>query len=92
MNEEIDPVKKDWIEKVKATFRFHRSKLSSNDRWTATMTARALRRSQGSVCEDLLVARWLRTHENEISRCKGLKDAVALIREKQKKMKLEDIE
>lgn len=92
MSDEIDPAKKEWLDKVRATFRFHRSKLGSHDNWTATLTARALRRSIGSISEDLKVARWLRTHENEIVKCKGLKDAIAWIKEKEKKMKLEDIE
>lgn len=79
----------DWIEKARKTFQFHRSKLLTNDKWRIKDTATALKRSEGSVNEDIMIARWLRTHEKEISRQRTVRDCLEFIREKKKKMDLE---
>jgi transcriptional regulator len=76
----------EWIEKAKETFKFHRSKLISNEKWTATATAKALKRSVGSVSEDLMIARWLRTHEKQIERCETAYQALEFIRKAKKSM------
>lgn len=85
-------IKKDWIERAKLTFRFHRSKLLSTDKWTASLTAKALNRSISSVTEDLKIARWLRTHSKELEKFKYASEALSFIKEKEKKMDLEDID
>lgn len=84
-----EPAKIEWIEKARKTFRYHRSKLLSNEKWTATLTAKSLNRSTGSISQDLLVARWLRTHENQLSRCDNLKEALEFIKKAKKNMDLE---
>jgi hypothetical protein len=85
----MDPVKVEWIDKAKDIFRFHRSKLVTNERWTLTLTAKALKRSIGSVGEDIMIARWLRTHEKDICRCDTRAEALDFIRTKKKKMDME---
>jgi len=84
-----EPVKIDWIEKAKETFRFHRSKLLSNNKWTLTLTAKSLKRSVGSVSEDIMIARWLRTHEEQLEKYDTAYEALAFIRDKKKTQDLE---
>lgn len=81
-----------WLTKAKETYRYHREKLLSNDKWTTVNTAKALRRSLGSISEDLLIARWCRTHESQLQRFKYAYEALEFIREKQKERELEEIE
>jgi hypothetical protein len=80
----------EWIEKAKRTFEFHRSKLRVNDKWTIKSTATELKRAIGSVSEDILIARWLRTHENQLRKFSTAYEALAFIRDRQKKMDLEE--
>jgi hypothetical protein len=84
-----EPIKQDWIEQARDIFRFHRSKLLSNNKWTITLTAKALKRAVGSVGEDIMIARWLRTHENHLLKCDTRTEALEFIREKKKSMDLE---
>lgn len=81
-----------FITKAKETYAYHRSKLVSEDKWTAVQTAKALRRSIGSVSEDLLIARWCRTHENQLEKLLFTYEALDFIREKQKEQKKEEID
>lgn len=83
-----DVVKKDWIERAVETFKFHRTKLQSQDKWTATLTAKELRRSVGSVCEDLKIARWMRTHPKDIEKFEYAYEALEWIKEREKKMEI----
>lgn len=84
-------LKSKFIEKAKDTFRFHREKCLSNDKWTVAATAKALRRSLGSVSEDLLIARWCRTHEKKLEEFAYAYEALEWIRERQKEMELGEI-
>lgn len=81
-----------WIERAKETRRFHRSKLLDNPDWNTVKTAKALRRSMGSISEDLLIARWLKTHETQLEKFKHAYQALEFIREKQKEQELSEIE
>lgn len=81
-----------WLEKAKETFKFHRSKLLSNSKWTITLTAKALRRSYGSVNEDIMIARWCRTHENQLSQFTRACDALDFIRKKKNEMETAGLE
>lgn len=48
----------EWLTQALHTAEFHRAqKLTHKTKWTMKMTAKALRRSLGSICEDLLIAR-----------------------------------
>lgn len=81
-----------FIEKAKETYRFHRSKLELSDDWNLTKTAKALRRSLGSISESLLIARWCRTHENQLEKFEYAYQAIEFIRAKQKEQNLTEIE
>lgn len=88
----MEPKKPTWIEKAKETHRFHREKLRSHDKWTVTETAKSLRRSFGSVVEDLLIARWLKTHEKQIEKFDYAYQALEFIRKKKNEMETEEID
>lgn len=75
---------KQWIERARETYRFHRSKILEKEKHTVARTAYLLRRSYGSVVEDLLIARWLRTHEKQIEKFEHAFQALEFIREKKK--------
>lgn len=81
-----------FIEKAKETYRFHRDKLMSNDKWNTAKTAKALRRSIGSISEDLMIARWCRTHEPQLMKFRYAYEALEYIREKMKEQETEEIE
>ena len=85
------PLKRQWIERAKYTFRFHCSKIKENNgNWKLEATARELKRSIGSVSEDIIVASWLKTHQEDLEQFKYLKDALAFIRKKKDKMRFDD--
>lgn len=81
-----------FIERAKDTYKFHRSKLLSNDGWTLNMTSHALKRSVGSICEDLLIAKWLKTHEKELEKYKYTYEALEFIREMKSEQNLDEID
>lgn len=81
-----------WLERAKQTYRFHRSKLLSAKNWTLTDTARALKRSLGPISEDLLIARWCRTHEKQLERFEYAKDALEFIKNKKKEQEIMDLD
>lgn len=81
-----------WLEKAKITYKYHRDKMLSNDDWTVTMTARALRRAYGSIAEDLLIARWCRSHEKELEKFVYAYQALEFIREKKKEQERQGLD
>jgi hypothetical protein len=81
-----------WIIKAKETYKFHRSKLLSTDDWTLNMTSKILKRSLGSISEDLLIAKWLKTHEKQLEKFEYMYEALEFIREKQKEQSLIEID
>jgi len=81
-----------WLEKAKETYRFHRSKLLSHEKWTSVKTAQALRRSIGSISEDLLIARWCKSHEKQLEKFSYTYEALEFIRKKQREQDLDEIE
>lgn len=83
-------VKLSWIEKAKATNKFHLEKLKTVEDWRLEDTAKALNRSKGSICEDIMIASWLVTHFDELNKFDYQKQALAFIREmRDKRRKLE---
>ena len=80
-----------WLERAKETYNFHRSKLISTDDWILEKTARALRRSRGSVANDIVIARWCKTHEKEIERFEFAYQALEFIQKKQREQELQEI-
>ncbi len=81
-----------WLEKAKDTYKFHRSKLLSHDKWTIHQTAKSLKRSYGSVCEDLLIAKWCRTNEKQLEKFEYVSKALEFIRDKQKEQDMAEID
>jgi hypothetical protein len=81
----------EWLLRAKETYRFHRYALISDDKWTLTMTAKAMKRSLGSICEDLLIAKWTKTHEKQLEKFSYAYEALEFIRKKQKEIDLVDI-
>lgn len=80
-----------WLERAKETYRFHRSRLLSDDNWTLIKTAWALKRSIGSVGEDIMIARWCKTHEKQLEDFLYARDALKFIRKKQREQDLAEI-
>ena len=80
----------EWLDQAKKTLEYHRSKQLSSDgkKWTITMTANTLHRSLGSVCEDLLIAKWSKTHN--LRQFEFAYEALNFIRMKKKEMELEE--
>lgn len=83
--------KQTWLERAKDTYKFHREKLTSHDNWTITKTSKSLKRSLGSVAEDLLIARWVKTHEKDLERFDYAYEAIAFIRKKEKEIEKEEL-
>lgn len=81
-----------WWERAQATARYHANRMKANPSHTLTDTANELRRSLGSISEDILIAAWLITHERHLKEFKYAKDALAFIREKKKRMMVEAFE
>lgn len=80
-----------WLEKAKETYKFYRSKRLSDDKWTLAKTAKVLRRSIGSISEDLQIVRWCKTHEKQLERFEFAYEALEFIRKKQEEQDLEEI-
>ena len=79
--------KPSWQERVRLVEEYHQEHLRNNASWRIEDTAESLNRSLGGICEDLLLASWLRTHP-KIERFKRIYEALEFIREKKKEMKL----
>lgn len=79
-----------WLDKALDTFKFHKSKLQTHEKWTSTQTARSLGLSIGSVSEDLMIARWYRTHKEEIDKIEHARDVLKFIRAEEKKRLRDD--
>lgn len=71
-----------FIEKAIEVARYHRAKKKENKKWTMTDTAETLNISVGAVSEELLIASWLRTHEDEIQKLPNRHEALRWIRNK----------
>ncbi len=81
-----------FIEKARETYQFHREKIINDDEWTIAKTAKALRRSVGSICEDLLIAKWCKTHKKQIMKFSYAYQALEWIRENKKELEYGDID
>ena len=78
-----------WLEDALQTAQFHRfHKLSSAKKWTLKDTAKALRRSLGPISEDIMIAKWHKTHD--MSQFKYAYEAINFIKMKKKEMELEE--
>ena len=80
-----------YLLKAKETYRFHREKLVENATWRVQQTAKLLRRSMGSVSEDLQIARFCKNHEKELMKLKYAYEALEFMRRKQKEEDMSDL-
>lgn len=88
----IDGRKPKWLERAINTQHFHVARLEEDYDWTLTNTAKALHRSVGSICEDLLIVSWLKTHEHKIKEFKYAYQALEYIRKHKKRMETQAYE
>lgn len=87
-----NPEKVSWIERALDTHKFHIKKMREDEKWRLSNTSKALNRSLGSICEDLLIASWYKTHKVQLEKFEYAKEALEFIRERQKQMQIEEIE
>ncbi len=83
------PQAQDWLTRAIATAKFHTEKCKSNPAWLLNDTSESLNRSLGSVCQDLLIVSWLKTHEDQIRKFKTMRDALEFIRVKKQQVRLD---
>jgi hypothetical protein len=83
---------REWLVRVRMTSRYHSNKMKADNGHRLTDTAKELKMSIGSVSQDLMVARWLRTHSNEIEKCKYLGEALEFIRKKKRSSLIEEFD
>lgn len=83
------PQTPEWLEDALQTAQFHRfHKLSNEKRWTLKDTAKKLRRSIGSICEDLLIAKESKIYD--LTQFEFAFEALNYIRMKKKERELEE--
>lgn len=70
---------------------FHVSQCRLETNWTLEKTSIATSYSLGSVSQYVLIGSWYRTHEKQLRRCHSLRDALKMIRDRQRDMKLGDV-
>jgi hypothetical protein len=70
-----------WVERVKRVEEFHQRHLDEDKNWSIPKTADLLCRSVGGVCEDLMLASYLKTHP-VIEKFQYIKDALEYCRKK----------
>lgn len=80
--------KQHWIDRAVATHNFHVEQLRKESKWRMEDTAILLNRSLGSVSQDILIANWLKTHENKIRSFKQRSDALEWVYERKAEMRL----
>ena len=85
------PVKSHWLDRAIQVYNFHTSQLKDESNWTLEKTAGALNRSLGSVSQDILLAKWSKTHDKQLRRFSSMKDALSFVQSKQREMRLESI-
>jgi len=81
-----------WISRAVETYNYHANKLKDNRNWGLRDTARSLRRSLGSISEDVMLASWVKTHKIQMEKFKYAKDALVYVRERQRKLDESEID
>lgn len=78
-----------WLSRSIITYNFHASQLKEKPKWTIRDTAKALKRSLGSVSEDMQLASWAKSHRPQMERFETAKEALEFIRDRKRRL-LED--
>jgi hypothetical protein len=76
-----------WQERARQTATYYKELLRTDKQITIEMVAFRLRRSKGSVAEDILIASWFETHP-DITKFPCQKDALEFIRVKKHEMRV----
>lgn len=84
-------IEQKWITRARETYNFHRRQLMSNDKWTLAMTAKALKRGLGPISEDILIAKWLKTHSAQIEKFEYACEALDYIRKRARELELSEL-
>jgi hypothetical protein len=82
----------EWIARCVNTYNYHAKKLRENSAWKLQDSARTLGRSVGSICEDILLATWVKTDEDKLVKFKYIRDALVYCRERQRKLDQKEID
>lgn len=77
-----------WYERARAINRFHIDKLRENPSWSYRDTAKELNLSVGTICNDLTIASWLVTHEEELIKFKTSSEALEFIKKKRMQLRV----
>ena len=83
--------KQTFIEKAKDTHNVHAVRCRDDPKWRVQDTAKFLGRSIGSICEDLLIIKWWKSHPKDIERFSYAYEALEFIRVKKKEQDLDEI-
>lgn len=78
-----------WIERARATRQYHSEQKKKDFKWRVSDTAACLNRSIGSISEDLLIAKWLKTHEEEIRKFETAREALTFVKELERALEME---
>ena len=86
-----------WLDKAIDTYNYHARKIKENNNngnknWSMRDTAKTLRRSLGSISEDMKLAKWRRSHRPQLERFAYAKDAIAWVREKESDLESDEID
>ena len=73
--------KQTWQERVRDTEKYHKDRVRVNKKHRIQDTANELRRSHGSICEDLMLASWINSHP-KIADMKSIVEAIEWVRDK----------
>lgn len=76
-----------WQHRAIQTDEFHKERLRANPKVTIANTAFILRRSKGSVAEDIMLVSWFKTHP-DIMDFATQKEALEFIRVKRFEMRI----
>lgn len=81
-----------FLERAKETYKYHRERLEGDEDWTLAQTANELRRSLGSICEDIAIMKAYKKQPLEIEKFDYAYEALKYIRDIQKASSLEEID
>lgn len=84
--------KPEWLARVKETHRFHIQHIKDNPKHTIADTCKLLKRSIGSVSQELKVASWLRTHSAQLEEFEFFHQAIEYIRQRKHKLLTEELD
>jgi hypothetical protein len=76
-----------WQERVRDTEKHHKELIRNNPKHTIRDTAVLMKRSVGSITEDLMLANWLKTHPS-IQKLPTMLKALEFVRAKKQEMRV----